>query len=264
MSVLCSICGEAIVEPCDVAVLAGSRVHLACLGETPPRSDRPEALVARAEARLRPRTHREGLDAEMREILAQLSTCSHVPASGYQPTGRSRSSDEKIGGSRPPGDLGEAKYARKYGRPFNEPTPDHPGADTDERRRKVIDEAATELSRIRGRGVERPDPTALETEDQLVIRMLTETEGWTPEEVEASSFRMPARLVRRFRTRHTLNPETGKPPTEVTGHEAADAEQRVARARELDDQGFSVRQIALMLRTSVTTVKRDLGRRKAA
>jgi DNA invertase Pin-like site-specific DNA recombinase len=198
---------------------------------------------------------RSDLDREMREVLVQLASCSHVPAAPWQPSGRSRSSDETPGGTRPPGDLGHTRYARDYGPPFHERSRQYPGAVTNEQRRRVLERARTELEQLRGRGV-KPRPAG-ESIQQRNARIIAEGTGWTVREV-AIHFRCGEREVRRVRAAAGREPEYGRVP-----ERDPDAERRRRRARELIDTGHTLAQIARLLSVSRSTIERDLGRRAA-
>lgn len=198
---------------------------------------------------------REALNHEMRGVLAQLETCSHVPARVYGPSGGGRSSDSPLGGERPPGDEGHVKFARWYGPPFHEPTREHPGSQDDEQRKQVIRFARRELEHLRGHSVrKRP---AGETREQRDKRIVKEGEGFTVKEV-ALRFRCGERDVRRARADAEREPEFGREPEPT-----ADAKARRDRARELERQGLKLAQIARILGVHRSTVERDLGKRGA-
>lgn len=153
---------------------------------------------------------RAEIDRRMREVLAQLSTCSHVPAAPWQPTGRSRASDEHPGGGQPPGDLGEAYWAREYGPPFWEPTPGAPGCRTDEERLLVLERAHEDLVSIRGRGIQERRPAG-ESFDARNKRIVKDYEGWPAKEV-AIEVRCAERDVRKARMLDGREPEEGRKP----------------------------------------------------
>ena len=198
---------------------------------------------------------RRELDREMRKVLAQLETCSHVPAAGWGPTGQSPSSDEHPGGRRPPGDLGHAYFAQRYGPPFAEATWAHAGAKSDDEREAILAEARDELAHIR-------DPAARdrpigESVDDLRARIVREGVGWTVREV-AQRMRCGERLVREARKAAGRDPDYGRIP-----EPEADAEARRQRARELHSTGHTLAQIARLLDVSRSTIERDLGKRAA-
>jgi hypothetical protein len=197
------------------------------------------------------------LDAEMRAVLAQLETCSHVPAAGWGPTGRSRSSDEHPGGGRPPGDIGHTYFARWYGPPFHLRTPKHPGCVTDDQRRNVLKAAKDELGHIRGGRVARPLVPGERRED-WEKRMVKEGAGFTAKEVSIR-FRCGIRDVWKVRERHDREREYGRVP-----EPDLDTQARRARVRELDGKGHTIAQIARLVGVHRSTVERDLGRRRAA
>lgn len=198
---------------------------------------------------------RADLDREMREVLSALNLFSHVQAMGYEPTGRGRSSDEPLGGSRPPGDIDHVVFAREYGPPFHESTRRHPGARTNTRRFQVLEHAKEELKQLRGKHARRqPAAESLAARNE---RMVREGEGWTVREV-AIHFRCGENEVRRARKDAGREPDLGKRPERDIS-----AERRRARARELADRGHPVAQIARLLDVSRSTIERDLGKRAA-
>lgn len=226
---------------------------------------------------------RDRLDAEMRELLTQLSTVSHVPASSWDPKGRSGATE---GGNRPPGDHGEVFWAIEYGAPFVVPTPRHPGCQTDTQRERVIARARDELGHLRGHdalyligsghharvATSKPTTGEIEGDDDTAARMLRETVGWTPDVVERSHFRMTAKLVRKIRLRHGHHPETGRPLEVPTGRNPkdsrsdvarADSESKAVEAQRLESLDYNLVEIAEILGVSRSTVERYLGRRAA-
>lgn len=193
---------------------------------------------------------RAELDRQMRDVLAQIETCSHVPAAGWGPKGRSRSSDEHPGGGRPPGDTGHTRFAHAYGPPFSEATNAYWQARTDEDRQRVLDEARAELAHIRGQ-TERPR-VAGETSEQRNRRIVTEGEGFTVREV-AIRFRCGERDVRRARTEADREPELG--------HEIESPDRH--RVRELHGKGRTIASLTIQFGVSRSTVERWIGRRKS-
>jgi hypothetical protein len=213
---------------------------------------------------------RADLDRQMRAVLAQLETCSHVSAAPWGPTGRSPSSDEPPGGGRPPGDLGHTYYARAYGPPFHASTSRHPGAADDDQRARIVERARGELEHLRGQTqVDRPEPESLE---QLRSRIVNQGEGWTVEQV-ALAMRCGERLVIEARKAAGRDPEYGQPlePAESARHRAeggrfqADGTAVEARQRRLRDlidrRGYTLAGAARLLGISRSTAERDLGRR---
>jgi hypothetical protein len=203
-------------------------------------------------------TERDRLDSEMRHVLIQIAVCSHVPAVTY---GGGAGSDEHPGGRQPPGDLGPEYFARLYGPPFHTCSrgcKHHKPASNDRDRDAIVQRAIEELKLIRGHG-ERPRPVG-ESRDQTVTRMLDECEGWKPEDVERSRWKMSARMVRRYRKIAGLNQETGLPPSDGDGLAASE---RRARARAYHEQGYRLSQIATLLGVSRSTIERDLEKRVA-
>lgn len=199
---------------------------------------------------------RAELDAEMRQVLLDLAMCSHVPANGYEPTGRSRATESTILVG---GDTGATYFERWYGMPFHQPTAKHPGCVTDEQRRLVIKKAREELESLRGNGnsnghSERPTG---ETATQRDMRIVKEGEGFTCREV-AINFRCGERDVARARKRAGREPELGRVPESDLG-----AEERRARVHEMKERGMTISQIRLQLGVSRSTIERDLGQRTA-
>ena len=209
--------------------------------------------------------NRAELDAAMREVLVQLAVCSHVPATSYQPRGRSGATDSRdLSG----GDVGTHTHlAREYGPPFHDPTTRWPGAKTDEDRAWIIERARRELENIRGTGVRaRPlGETAAERDHRIVhgahdpkTGKHESYEGWSPEDV-AMNTGVTAAHVRKLRVRATRDQETGR-PIDV---QALPAAERRRRARELDRSRVPIAEIARRLGTHRSTIERDIGRRAA-
>jgi len=200
---------------------------------------------------------RGALDAEMRGLLIAIATCSHVPAVTY---GGGAGSDEHPGGRRPPGDLGAEYLARRYGEPFHTCTRNcrhHRAAASDLERWQAIVEARDELKLIRGTGIRLRSDSEEDT-TKTISRMLNETAGWAPEDVERSRFRMSARMVRRHRSRAGLNPETGRDDSTTAAGEPRDE-----RAAAMFAKGMTTRQIAAVLDVDQSTIVRDLRRAAA-
>lgn len=195
---------------------------------------------------------RDQLDAQMREVLRELELISHVPASGYQPTGRSRSSDEPLGGSRPPGDHGHTYYAQAYGPPFHPRSGRHPGCITDSQRAHVIENALLEVDHLKGR-TERPEPVE-ESAAQLEERMVREGEGFPADEV-AVRFRTGVSRVRRVREAAGREPAFGR----LLEHESGlSTEDRRRRVRELRAENLPLSSIARIVGVDKGTVSKDL------
>jgi hypothetical protein len=201
-------------------------------------------------------TAREDLDRQMRSVLIEIATCSHVPAVTY---GGGAGSDEHPGGRRPPGDLGGERLARRYGPPFHTCTINckHRVATSDTDRERVLADARDELRLIRGRGggvrVRSDDE---EQPEDTIARMLKETAGWDPDAFASSRWHMSARMVRRHRGKAGLDPETGR-ALDVNGT-------RAEKAAAMKERGMTTRQIAAILDVSHPTIIRDLKGRNAA
>lgn len=196
-------------------------------------------------------TSTAALDRQMREVLLQLAVCSHVPASGYQPRGRSGATDSRllIGG-----DTGNLTFARAYGRPFAQPTAGHPGARDDHERQAVLDEARAELEHLR-RGsadIELQE----ESLDELYDRIVHAGEGYTVKEV-AFSLRVGERVVISARKARGRDTGLGKA---LTNQQSLSRDDRREKARELrDKKGLSYRAIALILGVPKSTIADDLA-----
>lgn len=179
----------------------------------------------------------------MRRVLAELELCSHVPAAGYQPMGRSGKAEASI----PTGDLGHERYRHAYNT-----------AGTDQKRARVLEDAKAELAAMRKRSAR---AVAEETRADRDQRIVSEGEGFTTGEV-ARAFRCGERDVRTARKAHGRDPDTGKPlPGVPVG---MDVLERRRQVNELREQGMSVRAIAMRLGVPRATVHRDLDREKAA
>lgn len=198
---------------------------------------------------------RADLDREMREVLSALNLFSHVQAMGYEPTGRGRSSDEPLGGSRPPGDIDHVVFAREYGPPFHEPTRRYPGARTNTRRAQVLENAKEELKQLRGKHARRqPAAESLAARNE---RMVREGEGWTVREV-AIHFRCGENEVRRARKDAGREPDLGA-LLETEGELSVSERRR--RAHELREQhNLPLSAIARKLGVDKATISRDLRR----
>lgn len=195
-------------------------------------------------------THaRHGLDTQMRRILAQLELISAIPAVNYNAT---HGTDEHPGGRKPPGDIGYREFAAWYGPPFHERTPEHPGCVTDEQREDCITVAKETLEHLRK--TTSIDASTLETHDQLRERMLVETEGWSPQSVSQSAWRMSVTIVRRLRVAAGRDAETGF----VVVEQETPGLDLVSRAREMKGRGMSIRGIAMALGCQPTQVVRYL------
>lgn len=195
-----------------------------------------------------------GLDAAMRSVLARLELVSHGTTQSWNAAGGSPSTVTRPGQGHPEGTPTGGSSA-----PHIEWRRRYHAQDTNEGRASVIRGAKEELKLWTGRYTLWTEGAqgAEETPDETIARMLTETEGWTPEEVERSRWRMAPRLVRRHRILDSRDPATGK-PTKLTAP-AEDAEP-AARARELDAQGLSLRQIGMLLGKDQKQIQRYLKR----
>lgn len=213
---------------------------------------------------------RHALDQQMREVLAELEICSHVPAPAYEPRGRSRGKNP--GGDVPPGDWGPAVFAQLYGPPFYDPRDQSLYDETldiaydadivaparDDRERSIVIQIARdELNHIRGHDIT-IRPTG-ETLAEFYDRVAAEGAGLTVA-VACVYFRCGPRQIKAARIASGLNPDNGlEPPVERLA-----ATDRRRRARELSKAGKTIAQIARELGAHRSTVERDLGRRPQA
>lgn len=191
---------------------------------------------------------RSGQDATMRSILAQLELVSHGTTASPSPTAGSQPAVVRPGQGHPegtPAGCSGAEYLYWRDR-YTRQT-------TTQGRDSTITGAKDELKTLTGR-YERHRPVG-ESVDETIKRMLDATEGWTPEEVEQSSWRMSARLVRKHRVTAGRDPGTGKPNAVLL--EAMDP---MVAARELHARGFSTRDIAERLGKHQTQIIRYLRR----
>lgn len=187
------------------------------------------------------------LDNAMRRVLTQLALVSHGTTTSISPTAGSHTSTTRPGQAHPlPAGCNGAEHLYWH-RVYVAQT-------SNRRRQQVLENAQQDLEHLTRR-THHPEQHT-ETRDETIRRMLRETEGWSPEDIEHSAWRIPARQVRRHRVTDGRNAETGK-PTVVT--HATDLEP-AQRARELRSQGVSTRQIAHRLSVHQTQVMRWIRR----
>lgn len=179
----------------------------------------------------------------MRAILTQLQLVSAIPAQNLNAT---HGSDEHPGGRKPPGDDGYLLYARWYGPPFFQPTPQHPGCRTIDEQIQCITAARSELQHLR----RTTHVEVTETPEQTRAQLLEETEGWSPQAVSQSHWRISTSVLRRIRVAAGRDAETGR----IVELEQHDGQDLASRARALKDQGMSQRAIAMVLGVSKTQV----------
>jgi transposase-like protein len=192
-------------------------------------------------------------DAAMRAVLQDLALVSQVGAA--RPAVGGAGSDEKLGGNRPPGDLGAEAYARQYGHPFHACTPrchHHGPAADDYDREKVLAAAKADLEQSRGHGLADRERPVGETPVEYRDRVLAETRGDSPAEVAQSRHAISQRTLRKWRRDAGRDTETG----EMLGSAPlpSSAVDRRHRARQMRAQGHSVRSIAMQLKVAASTV----------
>ena len=204
---------------------------------------------------------RQDLDREMGGVLHELNLCSHTPALGYEPMGRSGATTSRdLSG----GDTGPAYFAFRYGPPFHEfhrctSKCGHrrKQARTDAERMLVLERAKEELKSLRGGQSVREERPAGETAKQRDARIVKDYPGWAAKEV-AREVRCGVNDVRQARVAAGREPDYGKEP-----EPEADLEARIARARELYASGHKPAQIARLLDVSRATAWRYIGKRAA-
>lgn len=185
----------------------------------------------------------------MRSVLAQLELISSGTTQAYNSGGGGGEDNATVAGCNGAEHL---FWGRRYGPPF---APAWTGSARDDiARSAIIDGAEKELQQLRGHGIaanSRPSETA----EAFRERVLEETEGRAPEEVAASTLRVSARTLRKWRREDDRNPETGMMITV----KLPPALRRV-RAQELAEQGYKVNAIARRLEEHPMTISRDLQR----
>lgn len=102
----------------------------------------------------------------------------------------------------------------------------------------IIQGARAELAAWKRR--QDPPPEG-ETGEQMIARLIRDGEGWRAEDV-ALAFRCTPRMVRRWRTEHDRNPETGR------------IEGSLQDAVELVGRGLSLRQAAMITGIPKSTI----------
>ena len=111
-------------------------------------------------------------------------------------------------------------------------------------RRLIVQAARSELAAWK----RRPDPPPEgETGEQMIERLIREGEGWEASDV-ALAFRCTPSLVRRWRTEHDRNPDTGR------------LEGSIEHAKDLIEQGLTLRQVAMITGIPKSTIHDHLDR----
>lgn len=189
-------------------------------------------------------TERDRLDQQMHQVLLELMLVSNGTTQSWNPSGGPSGTQARpgqghpegrpAGGDQPPHDY----YARQYDL-----------QETDEGRREIIKDARNHLRFLAGQ-YERN--TTGETPEQHRARLLVETAGWSPEDVERSAWRTSAQLVRKWRTADGRWPETGHKIEPAPGTQA-DVDKRAECAR-MKQAGYTQRQVAMLLATPKSTI----------
>lgn len=239
--------------------------------------------------------NRPELDQAMRDILTKLALCSHIPATSYQPRGRSGATESRdLSG----GDQGAHVHAVAYGPPFHQCTGacrHRPPATTDEQRLRVLHAATDEYEHLTGQSAVKAQRPQGETAAERDARIVRDYSGWSVREV-AVAVRCGEGDVRRARRHGKVNVdgrelpvdvENGEPvrplepmpeqrgrglagrPRDASGRvtrDPATSERQARRRRQLQDlvhrRGHSIRQAARMLGISEKTARIALGETK--
>lgn len=191
--------------------------------------------------RQEPLRRAETLGTSMRQVLAELEILPHGKTQNYAPSTGHDAEDAGVpqGESFPPHLKWRAAYEM---------------ADNDHARGKVIDAAQAELDAWRVQGL-RPELQP-ETSAELEARVIKAGEGWSVKDT-ANSTKCSETLVRRIRVSHGLNQVDGLPLAKPTVKPSPP--ERVAKAREMRDNGMRLKQIAAVLGCDKATISRDLA-----
>jgi hypothetical protein len=190
---------------------------------------------------------RSRLDQQMRSVLAQLELISSGTTQAHNSGGGGGNDNAGVAGCNGAEHL---FWGRQYGPPF---APEWAGSAQDDLARSaVIRGAEADLQQLRGHGIS-ANARPSEAPEAFRERVLEETEGRAPEEVAASTLRVSARTLRKWRREDGRNPETG-----MTITEKLPPAQRRERVLELASQGLNQEQIARRLGEHHMTIQRDL------
>lgn len=132
-------------------------------------------------------------------------------------------------------------------------------ATTNDRRRELVAEAEHELELVKKT---RPLPKNFreETQAERVQRMLREGLGASPADISRSRLKMSEREVRRYRTLHGRNPETGEVDDLMRPMPDGTPDERDERMRAMLAAGYSQRQAAHVLCVDQSTISRRWAR----
>lgn len=179
-------------------------------------------------------------DREMRETLARLELISHGSTTAWNPSGGHNTSDQPS----PPGEAHppHLHYRHAWLR-----------ATTDEQRARVKRDAHAALSQLTRRTEPIPDSPPQDARD---MRLLSEEFHDVAPELVAEAFTgLTAAMVRRRRTAHGLDAETGTRPDGNT-LKGLPLDVRLDRARRMLAGGCTIRQAAFACGLGRGTVER--------
>jgi hypothetical protein len=179
-------------------------------------------------------------DTEMRELLRKLELISHAATQAWNASG---------GQSGEPDDRFVAVVARGDDPPHLTLRRRYNGCKTNPARDAVLKDARREFELLcKPRDWQKLKDMPSITVDQIVV---VDGEGWSPTDL-AQAQRMTPTQIRRIRAKANLDVETGKALVTT----ALDRAEKVARARELNDKGLSLRQIGMHIGVGAETVRR--------
>lgn len=181
------------------------------------------------------------IERRMHAAFTALSCISHVPAASLSPTG----GHQKPGTVEPRGDVSPVVFAERFSR-----------ARSDAERLAVVVACEQEVEALRKRPAAR---VAGESEPERRNRIVRETAGWSPEDVQASAHGVLARTIRKWRVLEGRDAEWGRVVAEV---EVVRLDPVVRRAEvlRLAGLGKGAGEIARLLGEHRMTVSRDLKR----
>lgn len=180
------------------------------------------------------------VDTRMRDVLLQLALTSNGRTASYDSSGGDALDIPTLGA----GDAPHLHYLQRWRQ-----------ATTDTDRAAILEAAQATLRDIlHSRGDRRREESKADRDARIVER----GDGIHAREI-AIWARCGIRDVWKAREAAGRDPEYGRPlrgPGELTAH------QRQAEAARMAERGMSARQIALTLRVSTSTIRRDLGRKQ--
>jgi hypothetical protein len=168
------------------------------------------------------------------QLLAELELLPHGTTTNFGAGGGIPASRMPTGESHPPHEYWRERFK---------------GAQPHEHSR-LIEQAQAELQAWRKRPAIQ---ITEETSEQYELRMIAEGEGWAAEDV-AKSFNCLPKQVRKIRAKHDRLPATGKPVASL-----GPSSDQAARAKEMVANGFTERQMRLILKCGGSTIERLLA-----